>query len=190
MLIFDADQAVLSPAPSTAPSTVPSTPLSSPQSASARAPSMNSLARPPATPSAPAIPPPVRPPAEIPNPTSQQQQQEQLLARALAAEPRRSAALTGLLTLPVVRYLDVRRADPDRPLKLGRVPNLEAAIGYRCGTLAAKECTHCSHSYGQFPSCVRVPGFFGGSCSNCHLNSEGARCSFRAGMVLPASFPF
>jgi Protein of unknown function (DUF3716) len=56
---------------------------------------------------------------------------------------------------------------------------MEAYLGQLTGPENANACSHCRKGAGIWVLCVSVEGFFGGSCSNCHYNNEGVRCSLR-----------
>ena len=43
---------------------------------------------------------------------------------------------------------------------------------------------HCERGDGPWDQCIIVPGFFGGSCANCHYGGEGTHCSFHAGKYI------
>jgi hypothetical protein len=60
--------------------------------------------------------------------------------------------------------------------------NCEAALAYSRGQVleGATACRSCKTGRGPFAKCIVVKGHLKGSCSNCHYNSEGARCSFRS----------
>jgi len=88
----------------------------------------------------------------------------------------RTAATTALLALPLLRAPVPR---PGRTPHTDRPSNLEAWIGQVTGQIQTPGCGHCVGGSGQWLHCVTVAGYFGGSCSNCHYGSEGARCSFR-----------
>lgn len=60
-----------------------------------------------------------------------------------------------------------------------RATNLEAMLLGITGDAADPECTTCQSGSGPFVGCFSVAGVAGNSCSNCHYNSEGTRCSFR-----------
>jgi hypothetical protein len=55
--------------------------------------------------------------------------------------------------------------------------NLEATLAYTRGVLQEEECTHCAKGSGPFTSCVVMPGFFKGACTNCHYNDNASRCT-------------
>ena len=84
--------------------------------------------------------------------------------------------MTALSLLAPCRALVLRAG---RTTTLTRPTNLEAALGQATGQVAAQGCTHCAGGFGAWVVCVVVPGFFGGSCANCHYGSEGSRCSLR-----------
>ncbi|OBT60046.1 hypothetical protein VE03_10359 [Pseudogymnoascus sp. 23342-1-I1] len=124
---------------------------------------------------------------ESPRLTSRELQAWQVLVNAnTGSNPPDTTALTALRTIPDVRNLDFRRLDMAHFPNLERPVNMEAAVGFMVGELVEPPCAHCSAGRGQFPLCVRVAGFFGGSCASCHYGSEGARCSLRAPLVLSA----
>jgi uncharacterized protein DUF3716 len=60
--------------------------------------------------------------------------------------------------------------------------NCEAALAYSRGQVmeGANGCQSCKRGRGPFAKCVVVKGYMKGSCSNCHYNAEGTRCSFRS----------
>jgi hypothetical protein len=93
---------------------------------------------------------------------------------ALPARPTQAMAALALLPprrRPVLRA--GRTTNPARP------SNLEAELGQIVGQARNFQCAHCTRGSGVWTVCVVVPGFFHGSCANCHYGSEGARCSFR-----------
>src|SRR5436190_22921307 len=82
------------------------------------------------------------------------------LAKALVGEPR--------LREPMPRQ--------GVAIKWHRMVNREAILGQGRGQVAEAPCDHCKNGYGPFNIYVVLPGRLGGSCSNCHYNSSGARC--------------
>lgn len=84
--------------------------------------------------------------------------------------------MTRLAALPPLRAPALRAGRTTNP---ARPSNLEAEIGQMVGQVQPLGCTHCVGGSGTWTQCVVVPGFFGGSCANCHYGSEGSRCSFR-----------
>ncbi|OBT77097.1 hypothetical protein VF21_02913 [Pseudogymnoascus sp. 05NY08] len=104
----------------------------------------------------------------------------------LMEEPRRSRALAALLALPDARYLEFRTLDPNDPPNLGRMQNIEAAVGFTAGEIVVPGCSDCAAGHGQFAGCVRVEGWLHRSCTNCHFGGEGSRCSLRAVPILSA----
>ncbi len=96
--------------------------------------------------------------------------------------PTRTAAMASLINLPPLRGPVPR---PGRNPHTNRPSNLEAWLGHVAGQVQAPgaECRHCVGGYGQWVGCVTVTGHFGGSCTNCHYGSEGARCSLRKNLL-------
>jgi hypothetical protein len=84
--------------------------------------------------------------------------------------------MTALAARSVVRDPEVREG---RNLNTGRPSNMEAYLGQLTGSENANPCSHCQKGAGIWVLCVSVGGFFNSSCSNCHYNNEGVRCSFR-----------
>lgn len=66
-----------------------------------------------------------------------------------------------------------------RVLNTNRSLNMEAYMGQLAGRLSNNECIHCTRGAGPWDLCVVAEGYFGGSCTNCHYNNKGARCSLR-----------
>ena len=96
---------------------------------------------------------------------------------ALPPPPDRiTAAITALADMDVNRQVTFREG---RQYSAARPTNYEAYLAFRVGTIRRPMCEHCEKGYGPFTECVVVAGQIGGSCSNCHYNSEGNRCSFR-----------
>ena len=87
-----------------------------------------------------------------------------------------SSALAAVRALPVLRLLEFRAG---RSFSNSRIQNYEAAVGTVVGSVASSPCSHCAAGSGCFARCVTVANRFGGSCTNCHYNSEGSRCSLR-----------
>ncbi|OBT79762.1 hypothetical protein VF21_01470 [Pseudogymnoascus sp. 05NY08] len=142
---------------------------------------------PPATPARPATAVRSTPqPIVLDSPTQAQQMALQLLQSGLMEEPRRSRALAALLALPDARHLEFRALDPNDPPNLGRMQNMEAAVGFTAGEIVVPGCSDCAAGHGQFAGCVRVEGWLHGSCTNCHFGGEGSRCSLRAVPILSA----
>jgi len=92
--------------------------------------------------------------------------------------PRKPSDVTArLAALSAVRVAELR---PGRSTNMDRPANVEAAFAQVVGQLpAGGQCRHCVGGHGPWRVCVVVGGCFGGSCANCHYNSEGQRCSFR-----------
>lgn len=71
-----------------------------------------------------------------------------------------TTAITALHLLPDARWLDFRRIDMAHLPNLEMPVNMQAAIGYTVGERVEPPCAHCAAGRGQFPACVRGPGFF------------------------------
>jgi hypothetical protein len=95
---------------------------------------------------------------------------------------RLTGSIEALAALPELRPVTYRSG---RTLKTGRTANEEAFLGQSRGSqrIGPSACKHCKAKKqgGPFTSCVVVAGLFGGSCCNCHYNSETGRCSLRQG---------
>ena len=96
-----------------------------------------------------------------------------------------STLARAIVRLPVVRGLDLRPGfalgkslkNPSRPW------NLEVSLAYMRGDSVRFGCDHCLiRNEGPFSQCVVLEGRFQGSCTNCHYNNHGERCTLR-GMV-------
>jgi hypothetical protein len=86
-----------------------------------------------------------------------------------------SRRLTRLRALPTVREVRLRTGST---LEINDdVINLEAALAWTAGTVAATPCSRCASNLGRFPQCVVVPGDMGGACANCHFAHDGSACS-------------
>jgi hypothetical protein len=72
---------------------------------------------------------------------------------------------------------------PGRNIKLFDARNCEAALAYSRGQLIEdySACRSCRRGNGPFRKCIMMKGYMSGSCSNCHCNGGGKRCSFRNG---------
>ena len=99
----------------------------------------------------------------------------------LAAPPRPASHTTAMTTLEQMRVVRVPALRSGRQVNTVRPVNYEAWLGQSRGSVQQAVCTHCSRGNGTFTECVVVAGMFGGSCTNCHYGSEGARCSLRSG---------
>jgi Protein of unknown function (DUF3716) len=102
------------------------------------------------------------------------------LTRFLCADqsPERSVLRT-LNTYPRKQELQFR-LNPHSgkmPWPIYEVYELEAVLGQVCGISTASDCTHCTEQQGRLIGCFVVPGFFGGSCCNCHHIGKGNTCS-------------
>ena len=83
--------------------------------------------------------------------------------------------MTALADMPPVRNAPICQG---RTLNLAWSSNIEAYLGQLTGQENATLCMHCGHkSAGIWTRCVLVEGFFLGSCTNCHYNNKGVRCS-------------
>ncbi|KAL2817309.1 hypothetical protein BJX63DRAFT_429710 [Aspergillus granulosus] len=71
----------------------------------------------------------------------------------------------------------------------GRVSTIMTALAAlpqpTVDVLNGVECGHCAPGFGPFTNCVSVASYLSGSCTNCHFNSSGARCSLRAPLLPP-----
>lgn len=104
-----------------------------------------------------------------------------------ALPPQPTRAMAALALLCPVRVPALRAG---RTVNRARPANLEAELAQFTGQVHASGCTHCAGGSGVWSACVVAPGFFGGSCANCHYGSEGSRCSLRRAPqpnVLPAA---
>jgi len=92
----------------------------------------------------------------------------------------RTAACPKIQSMAIVRRIKLRSGKVLRGLAKGQA-NLESAMGQQRGEVMEGEdaCRHCQLSRGPFEECVVIPGMLNHSCTNCHYNSEGSRCSFR-----------
>ncbi len=101
--------------------------------------------------------------------------------------PKMTATSSAIAAMPVLRAVALRTGrsvNPNRPV------NGEAIYAYMAGTIQTPACGHCVKNSGPFPLCVAVAGLLNGSCSNCHYNSEGSRCSFSGKSTFPSIFCF
>ncbi|PUU81420.1 hypothetical protein B9Z19DRAFT_1122177 [Tuber borchii] len=96
-----------------------------------------------------------------------------------------STALLRLKASARVRDVVLRPEKQAKDIVWNRIANHEAILGHTRGILQDKPCKTCEQMIGPFADCVAVTGEFLGSCTNCHYNSCGKRCSFR----LPAHTP-
>jgi hypothetical protein len=55
---------------------------------------------------------------------------------------------------------------------IARFVNWEALQAQCVGDVMNPACKHCVRNHGPWAECVTVPGFFKGSCANCHYNSS------------------
>ncbi|KAL2112707.1 hypothetical protein VUR80DRAFT_6734 [Thermomyces stellatus] len=81
--------------------------------------------------------------------------------------------------ISVRRLLKVRIRGDEPVRNITRGQNVDAIYAYLTGEVAEQECTRCQAGVGPFQECVKHDGIGSGSCSNCHYNSEGVKCSFR-----------
>ena len=73
-------------------------------------------------------------------------------------------------------------------MREGKLPNYnrsanhEAILAQSRGEEINEEdcCKKCKDGAGPFATCVIVEGEFSNACANCHYNSLGTSCSFRA----------
>jgi hypothetical protein len=72
---------------------------------------------------------------------------------------------------------------PGRNINLFEARNCEAALAYSRGQVIedANACRSCKRGNGPFRKCIIIKDYISGSCSNCHYNGGGTRCSFRSG---------
>jgi hypothetical protein len=88
-----------------------------------------------------------------------------------------SRAFARLLALPAFR---VPAQHPgSSAINLDTPGNRDAYLAQAVGSVASPACSHCTKSNGAWVGCVVVPGYFLGSCANCHYNNEGPRCTLR-----------
>jgi len=68
-------------------------------------------------------------------------------------------------------------------INLFAAPNCEAALAFSRGQVmeGVAACKSCKRESSPFTECIVLDGYLNGSCSTCHYNSEGTRCSFRSG---------
>ena len=93
----------------------------------------------------------------------------------------RTATCSKIQSLNIVRGIRLRPGKVLRGLAKGQA-NLESVLGQQRGEVKGgpDACHHCQLSRGPFEECVTVDGMLNQSCTNCHYNSEGSRCSFRS----------
>lgn len=60
-----------------------------------------------------------------------------------------------------------------------RRESIAACIMATRGKIAQTPCTCCARGKGNFSFCISLPGWFNGSCANCHYGAQGSLCSFR-----------
>lgn len=92
-------------------------------------------------------------------------------------------------TSPEVRNLELRPGKNLVSLAKGKA-NLEAALAYTRGTLAATPCASCAKARrprGPFLQCVIYPGEFDGACCNCRYGDEGTVCTMHRLNANPTS---
>lgn len=60
------------------------------------------------------------------------------------------------------------------------MPNAEAYVRnlVKAEVDEDKQCDYCKENYRPFEACTVFEGHLSGSCTNCHYNGEGCRCSF------------
>ena len=87
-----------------------------------------------------------------------------------------SRTFTELLGMPRLRGIYSR---PGKVLLWVRAINHEALLASTRGQLATTPCNSCKHGSGPVTQCIVVHPMLKGSCTNCHYNSQGARCSLR-----------
>jgi Protein of unknown function (DUF3716) len=91
-----------------------------------------------------------------------------------------SASAESMAKMELLRGVKFR---PGRvEINLFKPQNCEAALAYSHGQVmeGAKACRSCKTGRGPFAKCVLIKAHLKESCSNCHYNSEGTRCSFRS----------
>lgn len=96
----------------------------------------------------------------------------------MPALPARPTAVMGILSTMPVQRAAANRAGRHVP-NLSRGTNIEAIFGQIVGQVSPWPCTHCAGNHGPWTLCITVPGYFTGSCANCHFGSQGRRCSLR-----------
>jgi len=92
-----------------------------------------------------------------------------------------SAPTKAIAKMKLLRGVALR---PNRKsINLFTAQNCEAALAYSRGQVmdGTTACRSCKRDNGPFVECVVLEGYMNGSCSNCHYNAEGTRCSFRTG---------
>ena len=104
---------------------------------------------------------------------------ENIEEHATRVKDEATRAFRRLLMLPRRGRLLFR--DNDSAINWERPVNREAIIGQTRGEVTSVTCGRCQNGLGPFSKCVVVEGFFSGSCTNCHYNSQGSRCSLRGG---------
>ena len=67
--------------------------------------------------------------------------------------------------------------------RLRPVENIEAILGYTRGKVLSlkQSCDDCKNRTKSFTSCIILDDLFQGSCTACHDNSLGIKCSLRSG---------
>ena len=104
-----------------------------------------------------------------------------LLDMAETAPDKGSAAFFRIRNMQMIRGVELREGKTAKDLSWSRIANHDAILGYTRGIVEEDVCKHCEQGGGPFAECVTVPGEFTKSCTNCHYNSNGKQCSFRAG---------
>lgn len=66
---------------------------------------------------------------------------------------------------------------PTRTYNFLRNSNFEALVGSFVGQVTTNKCRHCVRGFGPWEECIAVQGYFGGACTNCHMNNTSNRCS-------------
>ncbi|KAI9757214.1 MAG: hypothetical protein M1815_001824 [Lichina confinis] len=95
---------------------------------------------------------------------------ENIEEHATRVKDEATRAFRRLLMLPRRGRLLFR--DNDSAINWERPVNREAIIGQTRGEVTSVTCGRCQNGLGPFSKCVVVEGFFSGSCTNCHYNSQ------------------
>jgi hypothetical protein len=90
-----------------------------------------------------------------------------------------SGPAKAIAKMDLLRVIELRYGR--NQLNIFPTPNCEAVLAYTRGQImdGVHACHSCKRGRGPFTKCVIMNGYLSGSCSNCHYNNEGTRCSFR-----------
>ena len=91
-----------------------------------------------------------------------------------------NAAFFRVRYMSKVRVVELREGKTAKDVTWSRIASHEAVLGYSRGIVEEKECKQCEQGGGPLAECVTVPEEYTKSCTNCHYNSNGKQCSFRA----------